>query len=531
MEDLSMPVALPFPGVQIQELPAGARPIVGGATSVTAFVGRTLRGPVELATSVFSYDDFARKFGGLWTDSPMSYAVYHYFQNGGGEAVIVRLAPGAGTAQVSLPATGGSVDLVLKAANAGAWGSNLRVEVRTPAAGTVSAAEVDQVFTLVVREVDPRAPSDPSKDRATEIFHNVSVSPSSARMVSRVLEQESSLVRIKTLSTGRPADVASATFSSVTDGSPLASTDYDDPADATFRKNRRGLYALDSVDTVNLLCLPPPARTSDMFPSVWTAAASYCESRFTVLLVDPPSSWSTPEAAAAHTDLTSLASTHAAFYFPLLVMRDPLAADRLSSFAPSGAVAGVIARADAERGLWKSPAGQDAGLRGVESFSVSLSDANARLLLNDDQCGTLNPAGVNALRPLGLAGPVVWGARTARGADVLASEWKYLAVRRLALYIEQTLKEGTRWAVFEPNDEPLWSQLRLSIGAFMQQLFRRGAFQGQRPQQAYFVKCDAETTTPADQDRGIVNIVVGFAPLKPAEFVILQFQQITRAIA
>jgi phage tail sheath protein FI len=532
MEVADMPVALPYPGVQIQEIPPSVRAIVGGSTSVTAFVGRALRGPANTATRCFSFDDFARKFGGLWADSPMTYAAYHYFLNGGSEAIIVRLAPNAATAAASLAATGGAPNVfVLEAASPGTWGNALRVTVSDPAAGTVPPADVNRVFNLTVREVDPAAPTDRSRDRATETFLNVSVDATSARAVDRVLAQQSRLLRVRAGSNRRPDVVTDAALAAGTGGDALAATHYDDPADPTFRTQRRGLYALDAIDTVNLLCLPPPARTTDQFALVWTAAATYCESRFTMLLVDPPSTWTTPALAAQRTGLTSLVSRNAAIYYPLLVMADPLANGRLASFAPCGAVAGVIARTDGTDGVWKAPAGQDAGLRGVERFATALSDPNARLLLSDTQCGVLNPAGVNALRPLGIAGPVVWGARTAQGADLLSSEWKYVPVRRLALHIEQTLRDGTRWAVFEPNDEALWSQLRLSIGAFMQQLFRRGAFKGTRPAEAYFVKCDAETTTPADQDRGIVNIVVGFAPLKPAEFVILQFQQITRAAA
>jgi hypothetical protein len=532
MEVAHMPVALPYPGVQIQELPPSVRAIVGGSTSVTAFVGRALRGPANTATRCFSFDDFARKFGGLWTDSPMSYAVYHYFLNGGSESIIVRLAPGAASASAGLTAPGGTpATVVFEAASPGAWGNALRVTVSDPAAGTVPAPDPARVFNLAVREVDPAAPTDRSRDRATETFLNVSVDATSARPVDRVLAQQSRLLRVRTGSTRRPDVVADAPLTGGTDGNALGATDYDNPADSTFRTQRRGIYALDAIDTVNLLCLPPPARATDQFGPVWTAAATYCEGRFTLLLVDPPSTWTTPAAAAQRTDLASLVSRNAAIYYPQLVMADPLAGGRLASFAPCGAVAGVMARTDGTDGVWKAPAGQDAGLRGVEGFATVLNDPTARLLLTDTQCGVLNPAGVNALRPLGIAGPVVWGARTAQGADVLASEWKYVPVRRLALHVEQTLRDGTRWAVFEPNDEALWSQLRLSIGAFMQQLFRRGAFKGQRPSEAYFVKCDAETTTPADQDRGIVNVVVGFAPLKPAEFVILQFQQITRAAA
>jgi phage tail sheath protein FI len=179
-------------------------------------------------------------------------------------------------------------------------------------------------------------------------------------------------------------------------------------------------------------------------------------------------------------------------------------------------VAGVIARTDSARGVWKAPAGLDATLRGVPDLSVRLSD---------QENGLLNPLGINCLRSLPPAGRVVWGARTAVGADVLASDWKYLPVRRLALYIEESLFRGTRWVVFEPNDEPLWGQIRLSVGSFMHELFRQGAFQGATPRDAYRVRCDADTTTQADRDLGVVNIEVGFAPLKPAEFVVIRLQQ------
>jgi len=150
--------------------------------------------------------------------------------------------------------------------------------------------------------------------------------------------------------------------------------------------------------------------------------------------------------------------------------------------------------------------------------------------LTDGENGQLNPIGVNCLRTFPVIGNVVWGARTLEGADLLASEWKYVPVRRLALFIEESLYRGTQWVVFEPNDEPLWAQIRLNVGAFMHNLFRQGAFQGTSPREAYFVKCDGETTTQNDIDLGIVNILVGFAPLKPAEFVIIKIQQIAGEI-
>jgi len=151
--------------------------------------------------------------------------------------------------------------------------------------------------------------------------------------------------------------------------------------------------------------------------------------------------------------------------------------------------------------------------------------------LTDGEIGQLNPIAVNCLRALPATGRVVWGSRTGEGADRLASEWKYIPVRRTALFIEESLYRGTQWVVFEPNDEPLWAQIRLNVGTFMNNLFRQGAFQGQTPREAYFVKCDKETTTQADIDLGIINIHVGFAPLKPAEFVVIRLQQIAGQLA
>ncbi len=212
---------------------------------------------------------------------------------------------------------------------------------------------------------------------------------------------------------------------------------------------------------------------------------------------------------------------NAALFFPRIRKPNPIRENQLEDFVPCGAVAGVFARIDGQRGVWKAPAGLEAGLVGVPALSVHLSD---------DENGELNPLGMNCLRLRPAAGPVVWGSRTLAGNDLLASEWKYIPVRRVALFIEESLYRGTQWAVFEPNDEPLWAELRLNIGAFMQNLFRQGAFQGRTPREAYFVKCDKETTTQNDINLGVVNVLVGFAPLKPAEFVVIRLQQMAGQI-
>jgi hypothetical protein len=211
------------------------------------------------------------------------------------------------------------------------------------------------------------------------------------------------------------------------------------------------------------------------------------------------------------------AGNNTAFYFPWILAADPLKQNAIGQFPPCGFVAGMYATTDANRGVWKAPAGTETALVGASGVTVPLNDA---------QNGILNPVGMNCVRFFSVYGTVIWGARTAQGNDEIGSQWKYVPIRRLALYLEESLYRALQWVVFEPNDDPLWAQIRLNITAFMQTLYRQGAFQGTTPKQAYFVKCDSETTTSTDQDNGVVNVVVGFAPLKPAEFVIIQIQQI-----
>jgi phage tail sheath protein FI len=301
-----------------------------------------------------------------------------------------------------------------------------------------------------------------------------------------------------------------------TDGDTLASGDVTGSA-----VQKTGIFALEKADLFNLMCIPPFDATDGVPGPTLTAALSYCEQRRAVFIVDPPPAW-TNKAAAKGGIATLPRSKNAAVYFPRIRKPNPLRENRMEDFAPSGAVAGVMARTDVERGVWKAPAGLDARLVGVAGVSVPLTDP---------ENGELNPLSVNCLRVFPAAGPVVWGARTLQGDDRLASEWKYLPVRRLALYLEESLYRGTQWVVFEPNDEPLWAQIRLNLGTFMHSLFRAGAFQGRSPKEAYFVKCDRDTNPQADIDRGIVNVAVGFAPLKPAEFVILRIQQIAQVPA
>jgi phage tail sheath protein FI len=267
-----------------------------------------------------------------------------------------------------------------------------------------------------------------------------------------------------------------------------------------------GLELLDEVDELGLLCLPGEVRFA-----ILREALAYAQSRRAFLIVDPLVT-KPDEAIDLARLLAERGSANAAVFFPPVVVPDPATGE--AEPCPCGpAIAGLYARTDAARGVWKAAAGTQAVLMGSERLGVEIGQP---------EFDRLGPEAVNPLRVLPGSGPVVWGARTVHGADWLGSDWKYVPVRRLALLIERSLDAGTRWAVFEPNDEPLWSSLRADVGEFMHALFRDGAFPGTTPQDAYLVRCDRTTMTQDDLDGGRVVVLVGFAPLKPAEFVMLR---------
>ena len=591
-----MPVTPTYPGVYIEELSSGVRTIVGVATSITAFVGRTQRGPLNDPTLVNGLGDFERIFGGLWDGSKLPFAVRDFFLNGGSQALIVRLFHASNDQANNPSAVSFTLDgLSLEAAYPGAWGKNLRlalgIEASEPVAKQLGLAR-EQLFSLTVIDSSPGGRS--------QQFNNLTLE-NGPRRIDTVLADESKLLRWKgayakpggaltgvnaawskakgleqaqadfkktpsdankkqvadakaalaaavaglrdpvslkeaalaaalkadpagtgaAVQTARDAVKVALDAVKASDGDFLSPDDFIGPGTETANE---GIYALAKADLFNLLCIPPYLVGDDdaVAPEVIAAAAALCETRRAMLLIDPPKAWRDKDAAKTKAAALGTRSKNAAFFFPRLRQRDSLANNQWDDFAPCGAVAGIMARTDANRGVWKAPAGLEATLVGVPELSVKLTDM---------ENGELNPLGINCLRAFAAAGRVVWGSRTRQGDDRLTSEWKYIPVRRLALYVEESLYRGTQWVVFEPNDEPLWAQIRLNVSAFMNGLFRQGAFQGRTPREAYLVKCDRETTTQDDINRGVVNIVVGFAPLKPAEFVILQIQQLAGQIA
>ena len=301
-----------------------------------------------------------------------------------------------------------------------------------------------------------------------------------------------------------------------TDGVPFTLTELQG-----VQADQTGLYALDGVDLFNLMVIPGDSGIpSSLQETFWGPASNYCQQHRAFLLIDPPATWvknGRPEVKNNTSLITTLRNTvakqNSAVFYPRLVYNS---SGLQKMIGPSGVIAGLMSRIDATRGVWKAPAGIEADLRGVVDLEVNLTDP---------ENGVLNKQAVNCER-IFPSGIVNWGARTMDGFDDQGSEWKYIPIRRLALFLEESLFRGTKWVVFEPNDEPLWANIRLNLNAFMMGLFRQGAFQGSTPDKAFFVKCDGETTTQNDRNLGIVNIEVGFAPLKPAEFVIIRIQQI-----
>jgi len=512
-----MPVSPTYPGVYIEEISSGVRTITGVPTSVTAFVGSAPRGPLESPQFITSFAEYERLFGGVAAGSPMSYAVYHYYLNGGSLAIIVRLA-GAGAAAATITLTNG---VVLRAKSSGIWGEKLRARVDH---NNVDASH----YNLTIQD---------SATGDVETFRNISEAHTSPDSLANTL-QASNLAEVSNGGTDRPDPHATVAVGNnpfapdaPTNSFTAANTDGEEGAalaDAqftgtNFQNDKKGLFALLKTDIFNMLVIPPPSFTTDAPTGVLTAALALCVERRAMLIVDSPRAWTTVTTAVDDVISTTPdipisgdSAKNAALYFPHLRVNDPTNPGRKIDVPPSGAVAGIYARTDVQRGVWKAPAGTDASLNGVPELSVSMTDF---------ENGRLNPIAVNCLRAFPIIGRVVWGARTMHGADATPSDWKYIPVRRLALFIEESLYRGTKWVVFEPNDEPLWAQIRLNVGAFMQNLFRQGAFQGSSPKDAYFVKCDKDTTTQNHINLGIVNILVGFAPLKPAEFVIVKLQQ------
>jgi uncharacterized protein len=408
--------------------------------------------------------------------------------------------------------------LKILSANPGVWGNALRVTIQ----GAVQNGS--PVFGLQVQEV--KKVNGVSKVVNSEKYQNLSLDELSPRYAPNAVNTTSQLIRLEydgvKVMGSYPQGIDASTTGTQYDGTNywLPMTGGTDGGLPSASQLTAAMGALDYIAPAvfNILCLPITAKYSDGEASAaLTQALQYSAQKRAFLIIDPPptvrtvsdiTNWS---AAYRNADNVS-----GAVYFPRLTIPDPLNEYRPREVGPSGTVAGVYARTDVARGVWKAPAGIEAVIQGADLVSK----------LTDTDSGNLNPLGINVLRSFPVYGNIVWGARTLAGADLLESDYKYVPIRRVTSYVEESLFQSLKWVVFEPNDEATWAQIRLQVGSFLAGLYAQGAFQGATPDKAYFVQCDSTTTTQTDIDNGIVNIIVGFAPLKPAEFVILQIEQI-----
>jgi uncharacterized protein len=636
-----------YPGVYIQEIPSGVRPIQAAGTSTAAFVGVAERGPIGEARKVFNFTEFQSVYGGFLRDHYLAHAVFQFFNNGGSQCYVVRVTQNPQIAEVTVQDRAETPQdaLTFSAVSPGAWGNALEVAVR--AAGSV---DPENSFDL---EVFQSAPGQ-AQPQLLESFPGLSMNPASPSHVASVVNSRSAYIRVRPnddntnhiagfiegiplagqgplLGTGhrklkismhgdgfrdvdltealadvdvsdheavrgalqaairvteplrtstpkqvyRNAEVTLAGTASdqrlriasgvpgrdssvevrgadsplenaagalglgpgarsvqgsanlrppdTTSGRYLLGDAADTPPVHGVRKGEDGstpivqdyidaFRLLDPILDFSLLAVPGMG-----FESVADAGMNYCARRplsDCFFIADMASHDVTLADAKDYRDTIGVPNSYGAVYFPWLLMLDPNGGSEPVPVPPSGFVAGMYAQTDARRGVWKSPAGTQANLAGAVGLVAELTD---------QEQGNLNthPKSVGVIRRFPGTGIVLWGARTLSSDP----EYRYIAVRRMAIFLRVSIFNGVQWAVFEPNDEPLWSQLRLNLNAFMMTLFRQGAFQGATPDQAFFVKVDGETTLQADIDNGIVNILVGFAPLKPAEFVVVKISQ------
>jgi phage tail sheath protein FI len=524
-----MPTLL-HPGVYVSEVPSGPRAIEGAPTSTAIFVGETERGPLG-PTKITSRTDYERTFGGYYRSrgaaSPAeeptrvltTYAIDGFYLNGGTTAYILRACDGATPTAASRAG--------IEASSPGIWGNSLAVAFLSSSGTDASRFQIAVVYE----------PPDGSPRRLVETWDRLSTDPEDENYVVDILQRSLYIRWDASVPVARPTpDTFGSSPPSESDivigAVDLAGGTGGAGTLSTAQYGQLLASALAGVDDAALLVAACDALLDESDEATYNQLVDqfidFAENRprqDLFFVGDLPSQRDTASATDA-TNATVAAkdarssSTFAGLFWPHVVVGDVAGVGRnpMITLPPAGYVAGLFARNDGRRGVWKAPAGTEATLSATIALEWELND------LHSDE---LNPVGVNALRPIPGAGRVVWGTRTM----VPGSEWRYVPVRRTAIFLRTSIYNGIQWAVFEPNDEPLWASLRTSIGSFLNIQFRNGAFAGRTTDEAYLVKVDSETTTPIDQAAGIVNILVAFAPLRPAEFVVVKLSQKAQPVA
>lgn len=546
------------PGVYVQEAPSAVKPIDGVSSSTAAFIGFADKGPVPgtLLPSgraaqpllVTSFTEYTRNFGNFRRDSYLTYAAQAFFQNGGNSLYVIRVIPAltsppannAAFATVSVGTGPGMLNL--SAANQGVWGNSIWIGVTPSSDGDPNNFKLQVMYGTTPGE---------AIGNVVETYDNVTFNNSPTLLsgatnpssyARQVVNNASEYVAITSDFTARPANinvnikatppVLPAQLAHGNDGL-VSAVNYIGAPATDSSVTGTGIFALDKITDVSLIAIPGQGDVLTV-----NAGIDYCKNtrplqdcffigdmgtladvtqartdngRPTVATIADARTFATTGIGG---QIDKSAGDYGAIYFPWIYAPDPVGQGRNPKILlpPSGFMAGIYARIDNARGIFKAPAGTEAGVAGALAPYVAVSD------IEQDQ---LNPILVNVIRSVPGSGLVVWGTRTI-GSD---ASWRYIPVRRTAIFLRVSIFNGIQWAVFEPNDEPLWSSLRLNIRAFMLTQFRAGAFQGRKPDDAFFVLCDSTTTTQQDIDNGVVNILVGFAPLKPAEFVVLKLSQ------
>jgi Bacteriophage tail sheath protein len=494
------------PGVYVEEVSSGSKPIEGVGTAVAAFVGFAQKGPLNEPCMVTNWTQFTQTFGDFIPGSYLAHSVYGYFLNGGGTAYVVRVGPedsaelATARAEIGAGKEGGKPALTVRALEAGPAGDDVSVEVVDAPDG----AEGD--FKLIVR----------SGKGVEEVFEDVSLKPGANNVATKT--KSSKLVAVEVVrgtSTSLPVprgQVALTGGGLPPKASEVTANDY-----VGNSADRTGFAGLEAIDEVTMLCVPDLMAAHEQgvldaegVKAVQLAIIAHCELMSDrVAILDPPPSLNAQKIKEWREDFAGYDSKYATLYWPWIKIMDPLAG-KPRFVPPSGHMAGIWARSDDTRGVHKAPANEV--IRGVLSPELQITKGE------HDQ---LNPGGINCIRAFPGQGIRVWGARTLSSDP----EWRYLNVRRLFNYIEESILQGTNWVVFEPNDPKLWDSVRRTITMFLRRVWRDGALFGRTPAEAFFVKCDEENNPAENRDVGILTVDVGIAPVKPAEFVVFRISQ------
>ena len=523
------------PGVYVEEVSTGPRPIEGVSTSTAGFVGQTERGPL-LPRLVTSWEEFYRWYGG-YIDRPnnnttckyLPYAVRGFFDNDGQRVYIARIVPaGATAANLNLP--GAPAATLVAAQGPGTWGNNILVRITPASLAKANSPTADwfRMTLLYFRDGVPNPFVDPTDINnfgkpgrvdpdVIEDYDNLSVLSTDSNFSQSVVNAASKLVTLT--AGGRPTDVAfpNAQLANAVPGTA-------DPTEDQYRglatdpiEKRTGLLGLAGIRNISLLAIPDEV----VLPNLRNDMLQQCETlkdRFAIL-----SATDTEQAG----DLSKLVcpqdSTYGAYYLPWVRVLATHTPEGHLLVPPTGHIAGIYARVDVERGVHKAPANEV--VRGIITRDLSGENKPLKYIINKREQDMLNPKGINVIRDFRADGRDirVWGART-MSSDAM---WKYVNVRRLFIFIEQSIDRGTQWSVFEPNYEQTWTAIRLSITAFLRTVWRNGALAGTTTDEAFFVKCDRTTMTQDDWDNGRLICLIGVAPVKPAEFVIFRISQKT----